>query len=68
MYTILAMLAFMADLIELTYDLGSVTRTHILPALVYTYVFVEHYVVPALSIPYYYTKVREQRISLVTVH
>ena len=65
MYTILAALAFMADLVELTYDLGSVTRTHILPALVYTYVLVEHYVVPALSVPYYYTKVREHRLSLV---
>ncbi len=65
MYTILAALAFLADLIELTYDLGSVTRTHVLPALVYTYVAIEHYVVPAPSIPYYYTKVRAQRLSLV---
>ena len=66
MYTILACLAFMADVIELTYDLGSVTRTHILPALVYTYVLVEYYVAPAMRIPHYYTKVRAQRLACAT--
>ena len=62
MYTILACLAFMSDLIELTYDLGSVTRTHILPALVYTYVLVEYYVAPAMRIPHYYYELRAQRL------
>ena len=66
MYTILAALAFMADLLELTYDLGRVTRTHVLPALVYTYVLVEHYIVPALRIPSYYYEVREQRLACAT--
>ena len=38
---ILSILLFISDLIELTYDLGKVTRTHILPALVYLYVRAE---------------------------
>lgn len=67
MFTLLAALAFMADLLELTYDLGRFTRTHVLPALVYTYVLVEHYVVPALRIPYYYVKVRQHRLACATV-
>ena len=67
MYTILAALAFLADLIELTYDLGRFTRTHVLPALVYCYVVMERYVAPAFSIPYYYVKVRQQRLACATV-
>lgn len=67
MYTILAALAFLADLIELTYDLGRFTRTHVLPALVYCYVVLEHYVAPAFRIPYYYVKVRELRLATVPV-
>ena len=67
MYTILAALAFLADLIELTYDMGRFTRTHVLPAVVYAYVTLEHYVVPALRIPYYYVKVRELRLATVPV-
>ena len=38
---ILSILLFISDLIELTYDLGKVTRTHVLPALVYLYVRAE---------------------------
>ena len=66
MYTILAALAFLADLLELTYDLGRFTRTHVLPALVYGYVVLEHYVAPAFSIPYYYVKVRQHRLACAT--
>jgi len=66
MYTILAALAFLADIIELTYDLGHFTRTHVLPAVVYAYVVMERYVAPAFSIPYYYVKVREQRLACAT--
>ena len=63
MYTILAALAFLADLIELAYDLGSVTRTHVLPALVYGYVVMERYVAPAFTIPANYMMVRRMRLA-----
>lgn len=66
MYQILAALAFLADLIELTYDIGRFTRTHLLPALVYCYVVMEHYVVPAFRIPYYYVKARQARLACAT--
>jgi hypothetical protein len=67
MYTILAALAFLADLIELTYDLGRFTRTHVLPALVYAYVVMERYVAPALTIPANYVMVRRMRLATVPV-
>ena len=70
MYFILAALAFLADLIELTYDLGRFTRTHVypvLPALVYCYVVMEHYVAPAFTIPANYMMVRRMRLAGVPV-
>ena len=65
MYTILAALAFLADLIELTYDIGRFSRTHLLPALVYAYVVMERYVAPAFSIPANYLMVRRMRLATV---
>ena len=35
-------------------------------AVVWCYCVVEYYVVPALTIPYYYIRVRQQRLALVT--
>ena len=40
---ILSLLTIFSDLIETTYDLGAFTRTHIVPALIYTYCFIEFY-------------------------
>ena len=63
-YTILYILDFVAELIHLVFDIGVFTRKRIVPALVYLYVVIEHYVVPAFMIPYYYIKVRQQRLSM----
>lgn len=62
-YFLLALLNVVSETIELTYDLGRFTRTHILPALVYTYVFTERYIVPAFYIPKNYMLVRSLRLS-----
>ena len=35
---LLTILLFISDIIELTYDMGKATRTHVLPAIVYVYV------------------------------
>jgi len=43
MTILFTILLFISDLIEFTYDVGAFTRTHIVPALIYTYCFVEFY-------------------------
>ena len=43
MTILFTILLFISDLIEFTYDVGSFTRTHIVPGLIYTYCFVEIY-------------------------
>ena len=40
-FTILTILAIVADLIELTYDLGRMTRRYVVPAMVYVYCRIE---------------------------
>ena len=52
-----------AELIQLVFSLGVFTRQYIVPAVVYLYVAAEHYVFPAFMIPYYYVKVRQQRLT-----
>ena len=60
---ILALLGLVSDLIEVTYELGCATRKYVLPAMVYCYVVLERYVVPALSIPQNYLLVRRMRLA-----
>ena len=62
---ILALLGTLSDLFELTYELGSVTRKYIVPAVVYCYVVLERYVVPAFRIPQNYLYVRRMRLAEV---
>ena len=38
--TVLTLLGLMSDLIELTYEAGVFTRRHVLPSLVWVYVYV----------------------------
>jgi hypothetical protein len=40
---ILSVFDIFSELIEATYDLGSFTRNRIIPALIYTYCFIEFY-------------------------
>ena len=40
---LLSILLIISDLIELTYDLGVMTRKHVLPVVIYTYCFVEYH-------------------------
>ena len=65
-YSILYILDFFAELIHLVFQIGVLTRKYVVPAVVYLYVVIEHYVVPAFSIPYYYVKVRQQRLACAT--
>ena len=60
---ILALLGLVSDLMEVTYELGCATRKYVLPAMVYCYVVLERYVVPALSIPQNYLLVRRMRLA-----
>jgi len=62
--TLLYILDILSELIQLVFDFGVFTRKHIVPAVVYLYVAAEHYVFPAFMIPYYYVKVRQQRLAL----
>ena len=41
-YSILIVLSFLSDLIESLYEFGVFTRHHILPTIVWLYVFCEH--------------------------
>lgn len=41
-YSLLTILSFLSDFIESLYELGVFTRHHILPAIVWLYVFFEH--------------------------
>ena len=60
----LLFLDILSELIQLVFELGVFTRKHIVPAVVYAYVVAEHYVFPAVKIPYYYLQVRKERLSL----
>ena len=64
--TILHILDIFAELIHLVFQLGLLTRKYVVPAIVYAYVVIEYYVVPAFFIPYYYVKVRQQRLACAT--
>jgi len=41
-YSLLTILSFLSDLIESLYELGVFTRHHILPTIVWLYVFFEY--------------------------
>ena len=60
---LLIILDWMAEIIHLVFDLGVFTRRHIIPALVYIYCVVDHYIVPAFSIPVNYWHVRRHRLG-----
>jgi len=63
---LLQALDIFAELIHLIYQLGLLSRKYLVPVCVYAYCIVTHYIVPALTIPYYYVKVRQQRLSLIS--
>ena len=58
-------LDILAELFHLVFQVGLLFRRYIVPAVVYLYVAAEHYVFPAFMIPYYYVKVRQQRLATV---
>ena len=59
MYT-LTLLDYTAELIELTYDLGTLTRKHVIPAIVAAYVAV------TMTIEYFYGPTRRQMTQKLT--
>ena len=61
MYTTLTILDYTAELIELTYELGALTRKHVVPALVAVYVAI------TLTIEYFRGPSRAQMIKKLTV-
>ena len=61
--TLLYILDIFAELFHLVFQVGLLTRKYVVPAVVYLYVAAEHYVFPAFMIPYYYVKVRQQRLA-----
>ena len=63
---LLQTLNLFAELIHLFYQLGLLTRQYILPSIVYVYCWADWYIKPALSIPYYYLQVRQQRLLLTS--
>ena len=62
----LLFLDILSELIYLVFEVGVFFRKHIIPAVVYAYVVIEHYVFPAVRIPYYYLQVRKERLSMAT--
>ena len=60
---LLQALDLFAELIHLVYQLGLLARQYLVPVCVYVYCIITHYVIPALSIPYYYYQVRQQRLA-----
>ena len=63
---LLQTLDLFAELIHLFYQLGLLTRQYLVPSVVYVYCILDYYVKPALSIPYYYLQVRQQRLLLTS--
>ena len=60
---LLQALDLFAELIHLFYQLGLLFRQYLLPVCVYVYCIITHYIIPALTIPYYYVKVRQLRLA-----
>ena len=56
-------LDILSELIQLVFEFGLFTREYIVPAVVYLYVAAEHFVFPAFMIPYYFVKVRQERLA-----
>ena len=63
---LLQTLNLFAELIHLFYQLGLLTRQYLVPSVVYVYCILDYYIKPALSIPYYYLQVRQQRLLLTS--
>ena len=61
---LLYILDILSELFQLVFEFGLFTRKYLVPAVVYVYVATEHYVIPAFKIPYFYFKVRQQRLAL----
>ena len=62
---LLQALDLFAELVLLIYQCGLLSRKYLVPAIVYLYCILDYYIKPSLSIPYYYVKVRQQRLSTV---
>lgn len=63
---ILSVLDLFSEVTHMVFQVGLLTRKYLVPVVVYGYCITVHYIIPTLTIPYYYFKVREQRLSLVT--
>ena len=60
---ILLFLDILSEIFQLVFELGLFTRKHVVPALVFAYVAIQHYVVPAFLIPQNYLMVRRMRLA-----
>ena len=60
---ILSVLDLFSEVIHLVFQVGVLTRQYGVPAVVYVYCLIRQYIIPALSIPYYYLQVRQQRLA-----
>ena len=61
---ILSVLDLFSEVTHLVYQCGLLTRKYIVPAIVYVYCLIVHYIIPTLMIPYYYIQVRQQRLAM----
>ncbi len=60
---LLFILDFLAEVFHLVFQLGILTRKYLVPAVVFAIVAIQHYIIPALSIPQNYLMVRRMRLA-----
>ena len=61
---ILSFLDLFSEVIHLVFQVGALSRKYLVPVVVYVYCLIRQYIVPAMSIPYYYWQVRQQRLAM----
>ena len=60
----LLLLDYLAEIIQIIFELGFNTRKYVVPSLVFLYVVFTYYVMPLFTIPAYYVQVRRERLAL----
>ena len=60
---ILFILDFLAEVFHLVFQLGILTRKYLVPVVVFAIVAIQHYIIPAMSIPQNYLLVRRMRLA-----
>ena len=60
----LLLLDYLAEIIQIIFELGFNVRKYAVPAVVFAYVAFVHYVLPLFRIPAYYVQVRRERLAL----